>query len=78
MDFQDIEVFSISLKFTFLNGKSNEDSNFLIRYGFIEKCLKNLVLHIILEGKRLELVCEELNHLAAILHVYAGDLIFMK
>ena len=27
---------------------------------------------------RLELVSEELNHLAAILHVYAGGLIFMK
>ena len=26
----------------------------------------------------LELVSEELNHLAAILHVYAGSLIFMK
>ena len=26
----------------------------------------------------LELVSEELNHLAAILHVYAGNLIFMK
>ena len=26
----------------------------------------------------LELVSEELNHLAAILHVYAGGLIFMK
>ena len=25
-----------------------------------------------------ELVSEELNHLAAILHVYAGGLIFMK
>ena len=27
---------------------------------------------------QLELVSEELNHLAAILHVYAGGLIFMK
>ena len=26
----------------------------------------------------LELVSEELNHLAAILHVYAGGLMFMK
>ena len=26
----------------------------------------------------LELVSKELNHLAAILHVYAGSLIFMK
>ena len=30
------------------------------------------------EGASLELVSEELNHLAAILHVYAGSLIFMK
>ena len=30
------------------------------------------------EGSRLELVSEELNHLVAILHVYAGGLIFMK
>ena len=28
--------------------------------------------------KRLELVSKELNHLAAILHVYAGGLNFMK
>ena len=28
--------------------------------------------------QKLELVSEELNHLAAILHVYAGGLIFMK
>ena len=27
---------------------------------------------------QVELVSEELNHLAAILHVYAGGLIFMK
>ena len=27
---------------------------------------------------KLELVSKELNHLAAILHVYAGSLIFMK
>ena len=30
------------------------------------------------EATRLELVSKELNHLAAILHVYAGCLIFMK
>ena len=30
------------------------------------------------EGSRLELVSEELNHLVAILHVYARGLIFMK
>jgi hypothetical protein len=29
-------------------------------------------------GLRLELVSKELNHLAAILHVYARGLIFMK
>ena len=28
--------------------------------------------------QKLELVSKELNHLAAILHVYAGGLIFMK
>ena len=32
----------------------------------------------ILECKRLELVSKELNHLAAILHVYAGGLNFMQ
>ena len=31
-----------------------------------------------LNGPLIELVSEELNHLAAILHVYAGGLIFMK
>ena len=30
------------------------------------------------EEKEVELVSEELNHLVAILHVYAGGLIFMK
>ena len=30
------------------------------------------------EGEALELVSKELNHLAAILHVYAGGLTFMK
>ena len=30
------------------------------------------------EGPDLELVSKELNHLAAILHVYAGSLKFMK
>ena len=30
------------------------------------------------EGFELELVSKELNHLSAILHVYAGGLIFMK
>ena len=30
------------------------------------------------QGKFLELVSKELDHLAAILHVYAGDLNFMK
>ena len=30
------------------------------------------------EAQDLELVSKELNHLAAILHVYAGGLIFMK
>ena len=30
------------------------------------------------EDIEVELVSEELNHLAAILHVYAGGLIFMK
>ena len=34
--------------------------------------------HYIREAKSLELVSKELNHLAAILHVYAGGLIFMK
>ena len=29
-------------------------------------------------GARLKLVSKDLNHLAAILHVYAGDLIFIK
>ena len=29
-------------------------------------------------GNKLELVSKELNHLAAILHVYAGGLNFMK
>ena len=29
-------------------------------------------------GERLELVSNELNHLAAILHVYAGGLNFLK
>ena len=32
----------------------------------------------LLSGKILELVSKELNHLAAILHVYAGGLNFMK
>ena len=31
-----------------------------------------------IEGIPIELVSKELNHLAAILHVYAGSLIFMK
>ena len=33
---------------------------------------------ILLFEEKLELVSEELNHLAAILHVNAGGLIFMK
>ena len=36
------------------------------------------VIGTIVEGRNLELVSKELNHLAAILHVYAGGLIFMK
>ena len=32
----------------------------------------------LLRGIDIELVSKELNHLAAILHVYAGGLIFMK
>ena len=37
------------------------------------------VLHVkTLSWRVLELVSKELNHLAAILHVYAGVLIFMK
>ena len=31
-----------------------------------------------IQGRKLELVSKELNHLAAILHVYAGGLNFMK
>ena len=30
------------------------------------------------QGFKLELVSKEFNHLVAILHVYAGGLIFMK
>ena len=38
------------------------------------------VMKVLLSGDMyvLELVSKELNHLAAILHVYAGGLIFMK
>ena len=35
-------------------------------------------LHNVFNGPSIELVSKELNHLAAILHVYAGGLIFMK
>ena len=38
--------------------------------GAVKKCCKS--------HTRLELVSKELNHLGAILHVYAGDLNFMK
>jgi len=36
------------------------------------------MLKFLSEGVQIELVSEELNHLAAILYVYAGGLIFMK
>ena len=35
-------------------------------------------LYDVIQKHVLELVSKELNHLAAILHVYAGGLIFMK
>ena len=37
-----------------------------------------VVDYTVLIGTPVELVSKELNHLAAILHVYAGDLNFMK
>ena len=43
-------------------------SFFFIKLDFYEKIIKSY----------LELVSKELNHLAAILHVYAGGLNFMK
>ena len=40
--------------------------------------LRQLLAALLLLLPRLELVSKELNHLAAILHVYAGGLNFMK
>ena len=37
-----------------------------------------LITQEVKQGSKVELVSKELNHLAAILHVYAGGLIFMK
>jgi hypothetical protein len=42
---------------------------------FMSKEIHNLYIKF---GVQIELVSKELNHLAAILHVYAGDLNFMK
>ena len=49
---------------------------------FCDKCRKTISsIHIytyVLNAQSLELVSKELNHFAAILHVYAGSLIFCE
>ena len=47
--------------------KDRKNTDMASAFGFAEP-----------EESELELVSKELNHLAAILHVYAGGLIFMK
>ena len=72
----DFVIFSV-LKLTFFECKIKwgfqPEEKILIYYEFIEKCLIKSKY-----GQEIELVSTELNHLAAILHVYAGGLIFMK
>ena len=48
-------------------------SNILNKLGRPEEAL-----HTLTQDEKVELVSKELNHLAAILHVYAGGLNFMK
>ena len=47
-------------------------------YVFSKKNAHNEVLTYVFNANGLELVSKELNHLAAILHVYAGGSNFMK
>ena len=76
-----------------INEHSNERFEFWIMWGHygtfilaflvITIALNNILIgisvNIAKEGIcQVELVSKELNHLAAILHVYAGGLIFMK
>ena len=53
-----------------------KNMNHFYQYWFFE-IVKTVNIVLNLEGI-LELVSKELNHLAAILHVYAGGLNFMK
>ena len=49
-----------------------------IRWSFIEDASFEKSTLILSNGTQLELASKELNHLVAILHVYAEGLIFMK
>ena len=52
------------------SGVNSMDSN--VKSGTGESVYRRLY------GEQVELVSKDFNHLAAILHVYAGDLNFMK
>ena len=53
-------------------------NDFFQEFRRIDKVPQNEVHQITGEDMALELVSKEFNHLAAILHVYTGGLIFMK
>ena len=55
-----------------------EHANSAMNYKVAEEELVVSIKVIIYKGVSLELVSKELNHLATILHVYAGSLNFMK
>ena len=46
--------------------------------GTVPKVGRTTLAHALTVGGKVELVSKKLNHLAAILHVYVGGLIFMK
>ena len=56
----------------YLNLKGNISQAVLNRYYIVQ------LIYFSQYGAEIELVSKELNHLAAILHVYAGGLNFMK
>ena len=66
---------SIGIPLSFWRILKNSGAVCKISFGKIEKALKQTALKLAI---KLELVSKELNHLAAIMHVYAGGLNFMK
>ena len=68
----------MSLSGGFVSVLCDQGLHFASIKGDARFVLYSLCSHIFQFGYFLELVSKELNHLAAILHVYAGGLNFMK